>query len=226
MIPLKDDNPLLSIKFQTITLFFIVICVVIFMLGINAVDEAKRSMIMSLGVVPANLLIRHVDGAAWSFLAPLTLLSSMFIHADILHLFGNMLYLWIFGDNVEDAMGHAKFFVFFILVGVIAGFIYALVNVHSVVPAIGASGAISGVLGAYFVLYPRASVLVLIFGWYPLRLPAVLVLGSWIGLQLLHSNGGGGVAWWAHIGGFFAGAILIFLFKNKDVTVMGDGQSL
>ena len=137
-----------------------------------------------------------------------------------MHLAGNMLYLWIFGDNVEDSMGHGRFTVFYVLCGLIASGAHIASNAQSPVPMIGASGAISGVLGAYLVLHPKAKVLTLV-AYFAFRMPAFVVLGVWIGLQVFNATasggGGGGIAWWAHIGGFAAGAALIFLFKDEKL---------
>jgi membrane associated rhomboid family serine protease len=147
-----------------------------------------------------------------------------------MHLLGNMLYLWIFGDNVEDSMGHGRYAAFYLLTGIVAGLSQAIAMPDSVLPSIGASGAISGVLGAYLVLHPRAPVKVMVFFPLFLTLPAWIVLGSWIGLQLLNASmdqGGtqGGVAWFAHIGGFVAGAVLIAVFRHRDVPLFGGMQS-
>jgi membrane associated rhomboid family serine protease len=150
----------------------------------------------------------------------------MFLHGGWMHLIGNMLYLWIFGNNVEDAMGHARFVVFYVLCGIAAALAQALPSPGSTIPMIGASGAISGVLGAYLLLYPRAQVLVLLpLGLFTrlVHLPAVAVLGFWFVLQLINSalapGDGGGVAWGAHVGGFVAGAALIPFFKRRGVRL-------
>jgi membrane associated rhomboid family serine protease len=155
-----------------------------------------------------------------------TLFTSMFLHGGFLHIAGNMLYLWIFGNNVEDSMGRMRFIVFYFLCGIVAAYAHALANTASTVPMIGASGAISGVLGAYLLLYPRARVLTLIaFGLYirTVEVPAMFVLGFWFVLQFLNAlvsaGAGGGVAWYAHIGGFVAGILLIGLFKRRDVSL-------
>ena len=150
--------------------------------------------------------------------------TSMFLHGGWLHLIGNMLYLWIFGNNIEDAMGHVRYLIFYLVCGVAASFSHILSDAQSVIPSIGASGAISGVLGAYLLLYPRAKVLVLVpLGFFTqlMHIPASIVLGLWFLLQLLSSamsgGQGGGVAWWAHIGGFVAGVLLVALFKKRKV---------
>jgi membrane associated rhomboid family serine protease len=149
----------------------------------------------------------------------------MFLHGGFMHLIGNMLYLWIFGNNIEDAMGHVRFVGFYLLCGVIAAMSHSFSDPGSVMPMIGASGAISGVLGAYLLLYPRAHVLVLIplgFFFWRMYVPAFIVLGFWFALQLISGTvtvggGEGGVAWFAHIGGFLAGMVLIGFFKHRSV---------
>jgi len=157
----------------------------------------------------------------------LTLLTSIFLHGSLWHVLANMLFLWVFGNNIEDACGHAKFLVFYLLCGALASVAHMFVSIHSLIPTIGASGAISGVMGAYMVLYPKARVVTIIpifyFLWYPIELPAYLYLGYWIVLNVVLGQLSlglpdlGGTAWFAHIGGFFAGLFLIFLFKKRGV---------
>ena len=140
----------------------------------------------------------------------------MFLHANVLHLAGNMLFLWIFGDNVEDYLGHTRFLKFYIVTGVLAGLSHVLMNPASPIPMIGASGAIAGILGAYFLLYPKAKVTTLILFWIT-RLPAAIFLGAWLAFQIVYSmvSKGPGVAWYAHIGGFAAGFVLVKAFKKR-----------
>jgi membrane associated rhomboid family serine protease len=159
----------------------------------------------------------------------LTMFTSMFLHGGLFHIGGNMLYLWIFGDNVEDTLGHGRFLIFYLLSGVAAALCQAMLNPGSRVPMVGASGAISGVLGAYLVLFPYATVLTLVtFGFFIrfLHVPALIVLGFWIVVQLLNGyftfsaqalgrGESGGVAWFAHIGGFVGGMVLLFLFRPR-----------
>jgi len=155
----------------------------------------------------------------------LTLFTSMFMHGGLLHVLGNMLYLWVFGDNVEDAMGPARFLVFYLLCGAVAGLSQLALDTRSAVPLVGASGAIAGVLGAYLMLYPRSRILTVIPIFFFIRLisiPAVIVLGIWFLLQVVNSaaaigSSGGGVAWFAHIGGFAAGMALVALFRRRGV---------
>jgi membrane associated rhomboid family serine protease len=153
---------------------------------------------------------------------PLTLLTSIFMHGSVLHLLGNMLYLWIFGNNVEDHLGSFRFLLFYLLCGLGASLTHILLNPNSQVPMIGASGAIAGVLGAYMILYPQARVMTVVFLFFFIRIipiPAVIILGLWFLLQLLSAGGGGGVAWFAHIGGFLIGIVLIKLLAPKRPKV-------
>ncbi len=179
-------------------------------------------MVFSLGVIPSVLLNKaELPLELYHIPAELTVLTSMFMHGGFMHLAGNMLYLWIFGNNVEDSMGHVRFILFYILCGIAAVAGQVLQNPDSQIPMIGASGAISGVLGAYLLLYPKAKVLVFIPPVLLFRLPAALVLGFWFLIQitnsLMTSSEGGGVAWYAHIGGFIAGMLLIPFMKDRNV---------
>lgn len=221
MIPLRDENP--SGTPPIVTIAFIVLCVLVFLWQLSFGAEGGQRIVYALGVVPAVLLGQGQLPPDLSLVSPwMTIFTSMFMHGGWMHLIGNMLYLWIFGDNVEDAMGHGRFVAFYLLCGAAAVFAQALPEPSSTVPMVGASGAISGVLGAYLLLYPHARVLVVIpFGFYlhPMRIPAGLVLVLWFGLQLLSNlmaqPGQGGVAFRAHIGGFIAGMILIPVFKQR-----------
>jgi membrane associated rhomboid family serine protease len=182
--------------------------------------------IYRFGAIPGILFGSYSLPASVAVIpSSLSVLTSMFLHGGFLHLAGNMLYLWIFGNNVEDAMGHIRFLVFYLLTGVFAFLGHFLTDINSTIPTIGASGAISGVLGAYILLFPRAQVLVFIFLGFFIRLmyiPAGIVLGFYLLIQLFQGvltwgQEGGGVAWFAHIGGFFAGLILVGLFKKRSV---------
>jgi rhomboid family protein len=225
VIPLRDENP--SRTPPIVTIAFIVLCVLVFLWQLSFGGEGGQRIVYALGVVPAVLLGQGQLPPDLSLVSPwMTIFTSMFMHGGWMHLIGNMLYLWIFGDNVEDSMGHGRFAVFYLLCGAAAVFAQALPDPSSTVPMVGASGAISGVLGAYLLLYPHARVLVVIpFGFYlhPMRIPAGLVLVLWFGLQLLSSAmaqaGQGGVAFRAHIGGFVAGMILIAIFKQRRVRL-------
>ena len=181
----------------------------------------------ALGVIPAVLFDEASLMPELQWVAPaLTPLTSMFLHGGFMHLAGNMLYLWIFGNNVEDAMGHGRFIIFYLICGIAAVFAHALVDIGSTIPMIGASGAISGVLGAYLLLYPHARVLVVIpLGFYlhTMRLKAGIVLIIWFMMQLINSlvaGDGPGVAWFAHIGGFVSGIVLLPFFKRRGVRLL------
>jgi len=231
MIPLRDDNPT-SIA-PIVTIGTIVVCVLVFFWEVSLGSQGQARAVFSLGVIPAVLLQGKTLPAELALVPPAaTVFTSMFLHGGWMHLIGNMLYLWIFGNNVEDAMGHARFVVFYLLCGIAAAFAQALPNPGSTVPMIGASGAISGVLGAYLLLYPHARVLVLIpFGFLSqiIYLKAGWVLGFWFVLQLLSSaissTTQGGVAWGAHVGGFAAGMVLIPLFKYRHLRLLAPGRA-
>jgi membrane associated rhomboid family serine protease len=224
LIPLHDDNPTELVPVVTVAL--IAACVLVFLWQSGLGDQGNEAAVISLGVIPAVLLDR-VELPPELALVPagLTPLTSMFLHGGFMHLAGNMLYLWIFGNNVEDAMGHVRFVIFYLLCGIAAVFGQVLQNPGSEIPMIGASGAISGVLGAYLLLYPQARVLVAIpLGLIvqTMRLPAAIVLGLWFVIQIFSSVAAGdgpGVAWFAHIGGFVAGLVLITVFRRRNVRL-------
>ena len=206
-VPLHDENALKSIPFQYVTIALIVVNVIVFAIKMLGLPEAA---IASFAVIPAELvttagLLLPGDTPLQSVPVPerATLVSYMFFHGDIFHLAGNMLFLWVFGDNVEDAMGHAKFLVFYLLCGVIAGLAHTFMLPGSPNPLIGASGAVAGVIAAYLMLHPRVRVWVLAFQFIPLRLSAAVVLGVWVVTQfvMVMLPDIGPVAWWAHIGG-------------------------
>jgi membrane associated rhomboid family serine protease len=220
MIPLRDDNPVRATP--VVVIGTIAVCVLVFLWQLTLSANAAQAAVYYLGLIPAVLFgSAELQGAPVP--APLTVLTSMFLHGGLLHLGGNMLYLWIFGDNIEDRLGHGRFIAFYLICGVVAALAQALPDVGSRTPMIGASGAISGVLGAYLVLYPRANVLVavpLFVVFYTFRVPALVVLGLWFIGQLLSSvaaqqQGEGGVAFGAHIGGFVAGLVLIRWFLRE-----------
>jgi membrane associated rhomboid family serine protease len=217
VIPLRDDNPTRTVPVVTYAL--IVGCVLVFLWQVS-LGARMEAAIYAYGLIPDVLLgdARLPPGLA-TVPAWMTVFTSMFLHGGWMHLIGNMLYLWIFADNVEDRLGHGRFVVFYALCGVAAALAQALPDPGSQIPMVGASGAISGVLGAYLLLHPRAHVLVLI----PLgplsqlvRLPALLVLGLWFAMQLfseMFASEGAGIAFRAHIGGFVAGLLLLPVFR-------------
>ena len=207
MLPLNDNNPTHITPYATYAL--ITANTLTFLIILMLPDDLAGRVKFSLGAIPA-VIFQIKDIAANDAILPssidfLSILSSQFLHAGWWHLIGNMLYLWVFGNNIEDAMGHWRFLAFYLLCGAGAGLINASIEPGSVIPTIGASGAVSGILGAYLLLYPRARVMVFAF-YMLLPLPAFIVLGAWIVMQVANLGGGGqsNIAWWAHIGGFAA----------------------
>jgi membrane associated rhomboid family serine protease len=224
-IPLSDDNPLRFVRYQWVTIGIIAVNVIVFVLQFFGLSLALGS---SLALVPAELLqVRVVHGfahGAFDTLAVpegLTLISYMFLHTDVLHLTTNMLFLWVFGDNIEDAMGHAKYLAFYILCGIAAALLHTLMAPTSRLPLMGASGAVAGTIAAYLILHPRVLVWVLAFRVIPLRVTSVWILGLWVATQLFMVlvKWGDQIAWWAHIGGMVAGGLLIPLMRRPDVAL-------
>jgi rhomboid family protein len=220
MIPLHDDNPTRSMPVVTVTL--IVINVLVFL------AELANPGLMAFAMVPANVLQQGGSGTY------LTFITSMFLHGSWMHLIGNMLYLWIFGNNIEDAMGKIRYIVFYLLCGIAAAAAHLLSAPRSEIPVVGASGAISGVLGAYLLLYPHARVMTLVpLGFYSrmIYVPSWVLLVFWFVMQLFSGwvGGGegdtGGVAFWAHVGGFIAGLALVPIFKARDVPFFAQRHS-
>jgi len=225
MIPLHDDNPT-TIQ-PVVTIGLIISCVLVFLWQLSLGPRAGQAVVFALGMIPAVLFDQaRLPPELRLVPAEMTVLTSMFMHGGWMHLLGNMLYLWIFGNNIEDSMGHGRFIVFYLLCGICAALTQAILNPVSEIPMIGASGAISGVLGAYLLLYPHARVMVLLpLGFFvtTVYFPASLVLLMWFGLQLISSaivdSAGGGVAFFAHIGGFVAGMAMIPLFKYRHIRL-------
>lgn len=216
-IPLRDDNP--TSRFPLVTIALIAVNTAVF-LAQAVVPHGLEQAALRFGAVP--YAITHFRALAGTAVFPplLTLLTSMFLHGSLLHLLGNMLYLWIFGNNIEDILGPVRFILFYLACGVTASLAHILLVPGSRVPMIGASGAIAGVLGAYALVFPRARVktfIFLIFYIDVVAVPAGLVLGVWFLLQFLSVGTGGGVAWYAHIGGFLAGLLLIWLTRGRGV---------
>src|ERR1039458_2872984 len=227
MIPLRDDQPTFSTPF--VNYFLIVLNVVVFLWELSVGMQSHRalnSLLVEFRVVSHHTLA-GLTGHSYAGLASadLTLFTSMFLHASFLHVAGNMLFLWIFGDNIEDYIGHFQYLVFYLISGLAAGATHILLNQSSSVPSVGASGAIAGVMGAYFILYPRARVLI----WFPpvflFHVPAWLMLGYWFVGNFLSGAAtaiaetsqttSGGIAFWAHVGGFVSGVIMINVFRER-----------
>ena len=226
MIPLKDDNPT---KNKPIVRNYIIgICVVVFLFQISNPSFNSGELFYSYGLIPSVFMgIDQLPKDLNTIPPSLTVLTSMFMHGGFMHLFGNILYMWIFADNIEDELGKTKFLIFYILSGVGAALAQVFMDVNSQVPMIGASGAIGGVLGAYLISYPHSKVLVLIpLGFFSqiIKIKALYVLGFWFVLQFINSSlssgTGGGVAYAAHIGGFISGIILLLIFKNKNKKII------
>lgn len=225
--PFRDDNPTRATPF--ISYFVLGLCVLVFLWQISLGSD-QRAAILAFGMIPARLFgIETAYGLPDIIPAWATTISSMFMHGGFMHLAGNMVYLWIFGDNVEDSIGRRNFVVFYVLCGIAAALSQAMVDPQSATPMIGASGAIAGVLGAYLLLYPRANIRCFLFIFIFFRLinvPAFLVLGGWIGLQFVSlGQVGSNVAYVAHIGGFLAGMALIPFFKKPHVKLFAKPQS-
>lgn len=224
-VPLQDDNPLRSIKLQYVTISLIIVNTIIFLLELTGGGQAVTA---SFAVIPSELQKVGITGGpargpfdALAVPEPLTLISYMFLHGSPLHLAGNMLFLWVFGDNIEDAMGHARFLVFYLLCGIAGGLAHTIMVSESQVPLIGASGAVAGVISAYLILHPRVRVWVIAFRFIPLRITAAWALGAWVVLQFVNLlvPDGSPVAWWAHVGGLLAGAILIVFMRRPGVVL-------
>lgn len=214
-IPLKDENP--TSRFPFMTVLFIALNILIFFYQIFS-PEGLQYFVYRMGAIPYEITHLRTISSFPRLSPPLTLITAMFLHGGLFHLVGNMLYLWIFGNNVEDFLGSIRFVIFYLLSGLGANFVHILFNPNSRVPMIGASGAIAGVLGAYLILYPTARIMTLIFIWI-LPIPAALILGLWFFAQVTNVGIGGGVAWFAHIGGFLIGIALIKLFSQKRPKV-------
>ena len=225
MFPIRDEHPASRLPLATTAL--VAVCALVF-LWQSMVDAAVAARAaFALGMIPAVLLGRAELATELVLVAPwVTLFTSMFLHGGLLHLLGNLLFLWVFGNNVEAAMGHGRFLVFYVACGIIAALAHAWSEPMSEVPLVGASGAVSGILGAYLLLFPRSRVLVvvpLVFLPWTLYLPAAAVLGFWFAAQVvagtLAGEDAGGIAWVAHVGGFAAGLSLVALFRRRGVPL-------
>nr|WP_321481957.1 rhomboid family intramembrane serine protease [uncultured Cohaesibacter sp.] len=222
-IPLHDRNALHYVRWQYVTLGLILANLVVFLISGGAGDgQMPQRFALTYGLIPGSLLSQSPDllGATsavhWS-----NFISYAFLHGGWMHLIGNMAFLWVFGDNIEDAMGHARFLFFYCLCAAGAALLHALANWGSPVPLIGASGATAGIIAAYLLLHPDVRVWILILGRIPLPIPALYCLGAWLGLQLFNSltSTETTVAWWAHVGGAITGALLIPFMKRKSVPL-------
>jgi len=216
-IPLRDENP--SGKFAFVNIGLILANVAVFIYQLSLPAHAFKTFVLADAMVPARVS-GWMDGHGSFEAAFLPLVTSMFLHSGFAHILGNMLFLWIFGDNVEAEFGHLQYLLFYFVCGIGAGLTHIAFNLHSHLPALGASGAISGVMGAYIVLEPRNRILTLIF-IFVVRVPAMIVLGLWFAMQFLSgiselgASVNGGVAVWAHIGGFLLGLLIALVFKKN-----------
>lgn len=228
-VPLHDKNSLINIRLQYVTLLLIAANVLIWLFTIVPAAEsvaAINAFYYSYGFIPA--VVSDLSELPPEFVVipeSTSYVTYAFLHGDFMHLAGNMLFLWVFGDNVEDAMGHVKFLVFYLVSAALAALAHQFASPESAVPLVGASGATAGVIGAYLVLHPKVKIWVLVLGRIPLRLSAMWVLGGWFAFQIFSfvTNIDNQISWAAHIGGFFAGAILVFLFKNRGVPLFDAG---
>ncbi|MGI9479289.1 MAG: rhomboid family intramembrane serine protease [Hyphomicrobiaceae bacterium] len=228
-LPLYDNNSLKRIPFQFVTLGLIAVNVALFLVKINGMDHTA---IASFAVVPTDLIaVKYVGGPAMGpldrFAIPewATLVTYMFFHFDVFHLIGNMLFLWVFGDNVEDALGHFRFLVFYLLCGIAGALTHTAVSSESGTPLIGASAGVAGVIAAYLMLHPRVHVWVLVMRIIPLKITAAFALGFWVLMQIamVLVPQVGPVAWWAHIGGLVAGALLVIIMRRPGVPLFDRG---
>jgi membrane associated rhomboid family serine protease len=223
-LPLYDGVPLAHLKAPLVTRALIGACTAAWLLtGLGFLPVSEDRIAAGLGVIPAVLLGTATLPPGLPLVPePLTLVTSLFLHGSALHLAGNMLFLWVFGDNVEDGMGHARFLVFFLLCGCAACLAHCLMNPLSTAPLIGASGAIAGVVAAYLILYPRVKVWALYFGRLPLQVPAMYAIGFWILLQIGSAflSGDEDVGWFAHLGGLAAGAALTPMLRRRYDPVL------
>lgn len=227
-VPISDDNPLRHLPFQYVTVGLIGLNVLVYILFTSGVFvDGLEATAFSFGVVPA-VVNDYAELPAEYAVVPesLTFVTYQFVHGGLLHLVSNMLFLWVFGDNVEDAMGHLRFLVFYLLCGIAAGLLHDIAQPRSEAPLVGASGAVSGVIAAYLMLHPRVKVWVLVLWRLPLKLPASWVLGFWIVMQVISlslATEAEHVAWWAHIGGLAAGAVLVLFLRRPGVPLFDKG---
>ncbi|KQV24374.1 hypothetical protein ASC97_26065 [Rhizobium sp. Root1203] len=223
-IPLHDANTLKHIKLQWVTLGLIAANIVVWLFtGLVASEQVSKATFVGLGYIPAVAFDYAVLPPSLELVPePLTYITYAFVHSGFWHLASNMLFLWVFGDNVEDAMGHVRFLVFYLLCAIAGALCHGLVGTTSEAPLIGASGAISGVVAAYLVLHPRVRIWVLVFMRVPLPLPAFVPLVLWIGQQfvMLALDPDGGVSWGAHVGGIVAGGLLVVIMRRRGVPLL------
>jgi len=222
-VPIADINPLEHVRRPYVTLALIAINVFVFVvLQHGALGEVSEAGVLSFGTIPAVVTGAAILPPGYEKLpASATLLTYMFLHGGWLHLIGNMAFLWVFADNVEDALGHVRFLIFYLLCGLAAAGAHILAQPASEVPLVGASGAVSGVIAAYVVLHPNIRLWALVLMKVPLKVPAYWMIGAWLALQLFEvfADRDHDTAWWAHLGGFAAGALLVVVMHRRDVRL-------
>ncbi len=228
-VPIHDNNPLKSIRFQYVTVALIALNTAIYLLFATTLVFSVQEHLVDFSLIPVDFLsdVRLPSSVILWLENPLplpeqlTIVSYLFVHGSALHLLGNMLFLWVFGDNVEDAMGHIRFLMFYLMCGIFAGLAHTLIMQTSDIPVIGASGSVAGIVAAYLMLHPKVKIWVLAMWRIPLRIPASWALGFWVGLQLFSAvaTSGEGIAWWAHVGGLAAGALLILFMRRPGVAL-------
>lgn len=228
-VPIHDTNPLKSIRFQYVTVALIALNVVAYLLFGSGLVYPVDERALAFALVPDQLTAegRYFSGEAYvpagAYPVPerFTLISYMFMHGSAFHLIGNMLFLWVFGDNVEDALGHIRFLMFYLMCGVFAAVVHTLRLPHSDIPLIGASGAVAGTVAAYLMLHPKVKIWVLALWRIPIRITAAWALGFWVLLQFANAlfDAGENVAWWAHVGGLAAGALLVLFMRRRGVPL-------
>jgi membrane associated rhomboid family serine protease len=221
-IPLHDANSLKHIRMQYVTIGMIAANVIIFLITAVGGEDTTQAAVLGLGYIPSVVFdIAELPPEFVLIPEPATYVTYAFLHADLWHLGGNMLFLWIFGDNVEDALGHIRYFFFYLICAAAGALFHGLMAPESQAPLIGASGAVAGIVAAYLLLHPRVKVWILAFGRIPLRIPAWIALIAWIGFQLFMfvAAGDDEVSWAAHIGGIAAGALLVLILRRRGVPL-------
>ncbi len=221
-IPLHDANSLRYIKLQYVTFGIIAVNVVVYLLTAVQSEDAQVATVVGFGYIPITLFSDVVRPDEYLFVPNwATYVTYAFFHGDLWHIGGNMLFLWVFGDNVEDAFGHVKYLIFYLLCAATGALVHGLAAPDSQAPLIGASGAVAGVVAAYLMLHPRVKIWVLVLGRIPLRVPAWAALVLWIGFQfvMFALAGEDQVSWAAHIGGIVAGALLVLVFRRRGVPL-------
>jgi membrane associated rhomboid family serine protease len=224
-IPLHDANHLRSIKLQYVTIGLIALNVIVYLATTVGGEAFSNAAVLGLSFIPS--VVHQTAELSPEFIVipeKLSYLTYAFLHADLWHLGGNMLFLWVFGDNVEDALGHFRFLVFYLACAVGGAFFHGLVAPDSQAPLIGASGAVAGVVVAYLILYPRVKIWILAFGRIPLRIPAYIVLALWILMQFVMFGAGGEdqISWACHVGGILTGAALVLILRRRNVPLIDE----